>query len=162
VVDCLLKGDPRLDCIYVDSMLGWLARMLRILFGVPAVYSAELKDAELAETECFVVTRDKDLFRRRRGPTLLIATDDHVKWVAVFLKMGLRPFTKSACPVCGGALAEVSCKEAERAVGHEIYSNRCWRCVFCGRFYWVGSHWRGLRQLVEEAEKTMVDCLNIG
>jgi uncharacterized protein with PIN domain len=136
--------------------------MLRILFGVPAVYSAELKDAELAETECFVVTRDKDLFRRRRGSTLLIATDDHVKWVAAFLKLGLKPFTKSACPVCGGALAEVSCKEAERAVGHEIHSNRCWRCVFCGRFYWVGSHWRGLRRLVEEAEKTMVDCLNIG
>ena len=59
MVDCLLKGDPRLDCIYVDSMLGWLARILRILFGVSVVYNAELKDVELAETECLVVTRTK-------------------------------------------------------------------------------------------------------
>ncbi len=162
MVDCEFKGPLRVDCVYVDSMLGWLARMLRILFGLPAVYGVGLEDSDLAATECLVVTRDKELFRRRKGPTLLLTTDDHVKWLAVFLRLGLRPFEKSACPICGGPLVEVPCDVAEKAVGHRVLSHVCWQCASCGRYYWVGSHWRGLRRLVDDARTTVIQCLGIG
>ncbi|MGC9049909.1 MAG: Mut7-C RNAse domain-containing protein [Pyrobaculum sp.] len=161
-VECkgLDSGVP--DCIYVDAMLGWLARLLRILFGVRVVYSPSIGDSELAETECLVVTRDEELFKRRRGPAILLKTDSHVEWVAVFIALGMRPFERSRCPVCGGDLAEVDCREAEAAVGHEIRSERCWRCAVCGRYYWVGSHWRRLRRLVEEAGAVSVECRRSG
>ena len=87
MVDCLYKGPLRLDCIYVDSMLGWLARLLRIVFGLRVAYAPDLDDAELLRTECLVVTRDEEVFRARRGPALLLRTDDHVKWIAAFLSM---------------------------------------------------------------------------
>lgn len=145
------------NCVYVDAMLGWLARILRILFGASVVYSPDAEDVELVETECLVVTRDEELFRRRRGPTILLKTDDHVKWVSVFLNLGMRPFEKSVCPLCGGELEEVDCGEAEAAVGHKIRSEKCWRCARCGKYYWVGSHWRRLRRLVEEA-KAVAPC----
>jgi len=161
VVDCEFKGPLRVDCVYIDAMLGWLARMLRTLFGLPAVYKAELEDSELVATECLVVTRDRELFRHRKGPTILLTTDDHVKWIAVFLWLGLKPFEKSVCPVCGGPLIEVPCVEAEKAVGHRLLSHMCWRCASCGRYYWMGSHWRGLRKLVEDARKTAIRCQGI-
>lgn len=136
--------------------------MLRILFGARAIYSPDLDDSELAEADCLVVTRDEELFKTRRGPTLLIKTDDHVKWVSIFLKLGLRPLEKSVCPHCGGELVEVDCTEAEKAVGHPIASAACWRCTSCGRYYWVGSHWRRLRQLLDEAAEAQVTCLHTG
>jgi uncharacterized protein with PIN domain len=158
-VACELKGSPRADCIYVDAMLGWLARMLRILFGARVVYSPGASDSELAATDCLVVTRDEELFRVRRGPTLLLRTDDHDAWIAAFLRLGFRPFERTACPACGGELVEVDCGEAERAVGHAVVSERCWRCTSCGHYYWVGSHWRGLRELVERARRADVDIV---
>jgi len=162
VVDCLYKGPLRFDCIYVDSMLGWLARLLRIVFGLRVVYAPDLEDAKLLRTDCLVVTRDEEVFKARRGPTLLLKTDDHVKWIAVFLSMGLPPFVKTACPICGGELVEIDCGEAGRIVGHVVYSEKCWRCTSCGRVYWVGSHWRGIRSLVEAARRANVNCVHTG
>lgn len=159
MVDCIVKGEIRLNCVYVDSMLGWLARMLRILFGLKVVYNPSAEDSGLAGTECFLVTRDEELFNRRKGPALLLKTDDHVKWIAAFIKLGVTPFEKSLCPLCGGELVEIDCNEAMRLVGHEIRSAKCWRCTVCGHVYWVGSHWRRLRALVEEANAITLECL---
>lgn len=160
--ECKEISDRAFYCIYVDAMLGWLARMLRILFGAEVLYSSSIGDSELLKTNCLVVTRDEELFRQRRGPTILLKTDDHVKWIAVFLRLGMRPFEKTRCPECGGELVKVSCSEAEAAVGHAIQSASCWRCVNCGKYYWVGSHWRRLRQLVREAEEVRAECLGTG
>lgn len=161
MVDCLIKGEVDLSCVYVDSMLGWLARMLRILFGIKTLYAPDADDADLAKTTCVVATRDEELFKARRGPTILLKTEDHVKWIAVFIHAGARPLEKSLCPICGGELAEVDCADAEVAVGHKIMSNKCWRCTSCGKTYWRGSHWRRLEALLEQARATAVQCLRI-
>lgn len=162
MVDCLIKGRVNLDCIYVDAMLGWLARILRILFGLNVVYNSDLDDRELMATGCLVVTRDEALFNSRRGPTMLLTTDDHVKWLSIFLQLGAKPYEKTRCPKCGGVLAEISCREAEQRVGHSISSTRCWRCNNCGHIYWQGSHWRSLRQYIEKATTARAHCIHLG
>ncbi|MEM4897959.1 MAG: hypothetical protein QXR18_07135, partial [Pyrobaculum sp.] len=53
-----------------------------------------------------------------KPPAMFFATDDHVKWIAAFLRQGLAPFVESRCPQCGGVLKEYSCKDAEGVVGH--------------------------------------------
>ncbi|MEM1663744.1 MAG: Mut7-C RNAse domain-containing protein [Pyrobaculum sp.] len=158
MVDCLIKGGGDYDCVYVDSMLGWLAKMLRIVFGLVVYYKNDVDDSELLQTKCLVVTRDWELFRQKKPPAMFFATDDHVKWIAAFLRQGLAPFVESRCPQCGGVLKEYSCKDAEGVVGHAIRSSKCWRCVECGHVYWVGSHWRSLKRLVEEARRVEVIC----
>ncbi|MEM1926768.1 MAG: Mut7-C RNAse domain-containing protein, partial [Pyrobaculum sp.] len=65
MVDCLIKGGGDYDCVYVDSMLGWLAKMLRIVFGLVVYYKNDVDDSELLQTKCLVVTRDWELFRQR-------------------------------------------------------------------------------------------------
>ncbi|MFN3804238.1 MAG: Mut7-C RNAse domain-containing protein [Pyrobaculum sp.] len=162
MTDCIIKGAPHLGCIYVDSMLGWLARFLRIVFGLKVTYSPNIDDVELLKTQCLVVTMDEELFKNRRGPTILLKTGDHIVWISVFLSLGAKPFEKSTCPTCGGELAEVTCKEAESHVGHEIRSSQCWRCTSCGHIYWRGSHWRGIYDTVERASLIQRPCLHIG
>ncbi|MGC9170349.1 MAG: Mut7-C RNAse domain-containing protein [Thermoproteus sp.] len=157
MVTCLRKGGAAPSCVAVDAMLGWLARWLRIL-GVDARYG-EQSDEELAETPCLLVTRDRELFRRRRGPAVLLITDDHVVWISALMRtLGVKPFEKTRCPKCNAELEEIPCAEAERRAGHPIRSDRCWACPNCGSVYWEGSHWRGIREVVEKAAKTPVDC----
>ncbi|MEZ0318767.1 MAG: Mut7-C RNAse domain-containing protein [Pyrobaculum sp.] len=162
MVDCVIKGVVDLSCVYVDSMLGWLARMLRILFGIKTLYAPDADDADLKKTACVVVTRDEQLFKARRGPTILLKTEDHVKWVAAFISMGAKPLEKSACPICGGELREVDCAAVEAEVGHKIRSTKCWKCTSCGKVYWRGSHWRRLEALLQQARATSVQCLHTG
>lgn len=144
----------------VDAMLGWLARWLRII-GVDARYG-QLSDEELASTGCLLVTRDRELFKRRRGPAVLLLTDDHVEWIAALIGiMKAEPFKETRCPKCNAKLVEVPCSEAENAVGHPVYSNKCWKCPNCGSVYWEGSHWRGIRKVVDEALRKHVICAEI-
>jgi uncharacterized protein with PIN domain len=148
-VTCILKGGPA-KCVAVDAMLGWLARWLRIL-GVDAPPVGE-SDEELLSTPCLLVTRDRELFRRRKGPALLLLTDDHAAWLsAVINALGITPFRESRCPKCNALLYRVDCEEAERAVGHRVASAVCWRCPNCGSYYWLGSHWRGILSTVQRA-----------
>ncbi len=160
-VDCVVRGSPDLSCIYVDSMLGWLAKFLRIVFGLRVIYRPDLEDRELSTTPCLVVTMDGELFKIRKAPTVLFKTGDHVKWIAAFIHMGAVPFARSLCPTCGGELARVDCREAEQSVGHEIRSSQCWRCMSCSQVYWRGSHWRRITKLVEEASTAEIICLHI-
>lgn len=159
MTDCLVKGDPA-PCIHVDAMLGWLARWLRLAFGVEAAYSPHVDDSELMGSPCLVVTRDSRLFHARRGPTVLLLTEDHVKWIAALMSLGYRPGA-TRCPSCGGALDPVDCLEASRAVGHPIASRSCWRCGACGRYYWRGSHWRRIEATMAMARAAEVRCVRI-
>lgn len=154
---CRYKGGVAPNCVVVDAMLGWLARWLRII-GIDTAYG-DAPDEELARTSCLLVTRDRALFERRRGPALLLLTEDHVEWLSALIHLlNVKPFVESRCPKCNTVLREAPCSDAEALVGHKIYSNRCWICPNCGSVYWEGSHWRGLRTTVKEALQRDVRC----
>lgn len=159
MVTCVYKGDlSSAKCVVVDDMLGWLARWLRII-GVDVPPTAGRTDEELASTPCLLATRDRELFKRRKGPSLLLLTDDHVAWLSAVIKiLGLSPFNTTRCPLCNSPLIKVDCSEAERAVGHKILSTTCWRCPTCDNYYWPGSHWRGITQTVAKALIAAVEC----
>ncbi|MEL9990985.1 MAG: Mut7-C RNAse domain-containing protein [Thermoproteus sp.] len=157
MVTCIYKGGAVPRCVVVDAMLGWLVRWLRIV-GVDARYG-DLPDEELASTPCLLVTRDRELFKRRRGPAVLFLTDDHVAWISALIRLlGVEPLKESRCPKCNFKLVEIPCEEAERRVSHAIHSNRCWVCPNCGSTYWIGSHWVGIRKTIEAAIKRQVIC----
>lgn len=156
-MSCLYKGGPPPNCVAVDAMLGWLARWLRII-GVDARYSLA-SDEELASTRCLLVTRDKELFKRRKGPAVLLLTDDHVEWISALLRiLEVEPFKETRCPKCNARLVEAPCPEVESIMGHPVRSSKCWRCPSCGSAYWEGSHWRGIRKVVDEALRRRVVC----
>lgn len=138
-------------------MLGKLARYLRIL-GYDTYYSSELKDSELLEV-CnmgrILLTSDKGLYQtavKRSCQGYLIPPGVPMpKLLAMLAKEGLIELNidirKSRCPICNGELAKDTDEARLPTLRRETY-----KCNNCGNIYWIGSHWRTLLRVLNEAK----------
>lgn len=144
--------------VVVDSMLGKLARYLRIL-GVDTLYSPEYDDKrmieECAKGERVLITRDKVLHAKavRLGcKSVLIESESNVaRMLALLAGLGLvelelRP-ERSRCPICNGTLV----RSGRRGLAEGIAET--YICSSCSNTYWIGSHWRTIRRTLEEARE---------
>lgn len=153
----------------VDAMLGTLAKWLRIL-GFDACYDQTLSDHQLvrlARAEARVLlTRDRQLARRRGLHVLLIRSDDlesQIRQVLTDLGLELtRP--GSRCPVCNGQLEPMDHEVARSQVPdfvaktHRAFTH----CPACRRIYWRGTHWQrmeGRLDRLQEQAKTDKDVM---
>ncbi|ABW01851.1 Mut7-C RNAse domain-containing protein [Caldivirga maquilingensis] len=148
--------------VYVDSMLGWLSRWLRMI-GVMTIYRDDFSDDELAGLGGLVITRDRGLFNRRRGDTLLLLTDNHVHWlVASLMVLNVKPIIgdNSLCPVCGGRLIKVDSRNAAGEVPVNVIKRNptLLKCESCGKYYWVGSHHRGIGRTLNMVNELISKC----
>ncbi len=129
-------------------MHGSLARKLRI-YGYDVVYEANLDDRALivkaSDEDRWLLTSDKELYaaaqRRSVKVCLLTGRDDAHRVSELFRRLGLelpplRP-EASRCPICNSTL---KISDVEHGDEESYY-----RCVECGKLYWIGSHWPRLR-----------------
>jgi uncharacterized protein with PIN domain len=132
-----------------DAMLGTLAKWLRIL-GYDTLYDPALDDYQLmrlARAEGRVLlTRDRELARRRGVETLLIESEELDGQVHQVLDdLDLEPDQSfSRCPVCNDPLQPLN-REAARArvPAYVARTHQTFKiCPACQRVYWRGSHWR--------------------
>ena len=129
-------------------MLGTLGKWLRLL-GYDTVTATDQPDAVLvrqARAEGrLILTRDRELARRRGVDALLIADDDlDAQLAQVVRELRLvAPRPGSRCPHCNELLLSVTREDVADAVppyvlrSHEQFR----RCPACGQVYWRGSHW---------------------
>jgi uncharacterized protein with PIN domain len=150
----------------VDTMLGSLARWLRIL-GYDTTYDRKIEDWQIIkiakEEERVVVTRDRGLHSRalRSGLRSVYIDDpgDIPKSLALIaLLTGIRlrvDFEKTRCPLCNGDLMKVSKDKVKDKVPARVYSlyNDFWICSRCGNVYWVGSHWKTIEETLKQARE---------
>ena len=148
----------------VDSMLGSLARWLRML-GYDTVYAKGWHDARVLEVAAaegrVLVTRDHGLYRRalRRGVEASYVGEDLAEALALLsLRYGIRlevDPSASRCPLCNAPLKEVGREEVRGRVPPRVYEryDRFWVCTGCGQVYWMGGHWRGIRETLLEARR---------
>jgi uncharacterized protein len=151
----------------VDGMLGGLARWLRML-GYDAEYDSKMDDNTLLnhtqKDGTILLTRDQELHDRARKKSLssiLIlgkTEEDDLAQLAKNLGISLEiDMASTKCPKCGSPLREVSKDEASDSVppaSLKLY-DRFWKCTGanCGKTYWVGSHWKNIRQTLEKTRK---------
>jgi uncharacterized protein with PIN domain len=151
----------------VDGMLGGLARWLRIL-GYEVRYDASAKDNDLltiADDESMVLlTKDEELYQRAIARTiasaLVVGETEEERLAQMAITFGVHLETNMAetkCPECGASLTEKSKSDVTDKVPKESLKlyDRFWKCTNqnCGKVYWVGSHWKQIRQTLEEARK---------
>ncbi|WP_238375182.1 Mut7-C RNAse domain-containing protein [Vulcanisaeta thermophila] len=158
----------RYGTVYVDSMLGWLVRWLRML-GVSVNYTPSFSDDYLAGVNGLLITRDRNLFRLRRGESLLLLTMNHEHWLATaILVLGVEPSIngeRSLCPMCGSKLVRVGKDVIKNLVPPRVLSthDEFWLCTGCGRVYWVGSHHGRINAMLSRARelvgKLTVKCV---
>jgi uncharacterized protein with PIN domain len=155
-----------------DGMLGKLARWLRML-GQDVTYSTQLEDAELlaiAEQERrILLTRDSELYQRATAKGIAAfyveGQTEAEKLAELAGRFGF-PLTidlmRSRCPKCN---AEIRLTPKETLSGKVekntfTYYAEFWKCSDCGRVYWQGAHWDGIRATLEEAKKIKGSQLN--
>ena len=147
-----------------DEMLQKLARWLRIS-GIDVLAPRNLTDRELAnlakETGRVLLTRDRDLSRVKLCRTLYIRSD-RIEWQLREVVGAFPADTDrggmTRCPRCNGELSVIQkecldemddMKEIPTKV---MERNRVfYRCMDCGKYYWVGSHWKGIEPTLSGA-----------
>ncbi len=153
-------GEPR---FIVDSMLGGIARWLRML-GYDTLYYRFIEDWKILDIarreKRIIVTRDRGLCNRARKKKLLCiyleqdSVEERLAYLS--LKTGIRLYIdleRSLCPLCNGELLKVSKELVKDKVPRRVYEKHCdfWICRKCGRVYWIGSHWRGIEETLKKA-----------
>jgi len=139
----------------VDSMLGSLAKWLRIL-GYDTLYFSDLDDdnlARLARSEQRVLlTRDQGLAHRKGLKALLIKSEKLEEQIGQVLReLNLteqNPFSR--CPVCNTPLQAVDKEQVRDRVPPYVFQTqeRFSICPGCQRVYWRGSHWQKMNEKI--------------
>jgi uncharacterized protein len=147
---------PRL---YVDAMLGRLARWLRLM-GYDTAYWREGSDSAFirrarAESR-LIVTRDRQLAGRRGIHALRITSeslDEQISEARALLRdvASSEPEPFSRCPECNGRLENLSGQAARDLVPPYVWHTQSVfrRCPECSRIYWKGTHWPGMQARLE-------------
>lgn len=132
-----------------DSMIGRLARMLRLL-GYDTLYQPGLKPAGLAEPagreDRIILTRG-DTHLRFPGATNVFSVRseyarEQLREVVAEFSLDPKSGLWTRCTICNGAISPARKDEIKDLVKpkvFEIYSE-FYRCTGCGRVYWHGSH----------------------
>jgi uncharacterized protein with PIN domain len=141
---------------FADSMLGRLARWLRIL-GYDTAYEKVITDDKLvtrvlAENR-WLLTRDRYLARRRllRGRHSLIVDDDINDQLRqlqreLHLRLCIGEETCHRCADCNTGLIPIQAKEAAPLVPPFVAAHypTFILCPACRRVFWPGTQWRAL------------------
>lgn len=163
-----VRPEPLRDLRFVaDVHLGTLARMLR-MFGFDTLFAKDRGDEDIArlsrEQSRIVLTRDRSLLKRRivTHGCLVRSLAPREQLAEVFARFDLAGPALRATEGCAGTFRRcMSCNEPlvrvekstvlpllppQVAEAYEEFS----RCPGCGRLYWRGTHWEGMRRLAEE------------
>ena len=138
-----------------DAMLGKLARWLRLL-GYDTLYSQE-SDSIIVQharsQDRILLTRDRGLAARRGLRVILLTSTDLEMQVAqVHAAVGIPPLIPR-CMICNGSLNFISLEMAHPHIPPHIAATHrdFHQCQQCGKIYWSGTHWDGIRSRIDRA-----------
>lgn len=149
----------------LDSMLGKLARWLRIL-GYDAEYHRDFDDDQLlkvAETENrILLTRDRALHRRAIMNDLRSHFLTDVKlssWLTSLkrsygIRLELDTHTPR-CSLCNQLLSLLKSPSKLDSLPYKIRKSytEFWSCPECSKIYWQGSHWKNMIEFAETVSR---------
>ncbi len=150
-----------------DSMLGSLARWLRIL-GYDTLYYRNVEDwklLQIAKSDGRVLlTRDLGLYRKalKKGVMCVyLESSDIAESLALMArKLGISlrfDGNNTRCPLCNTLLVLIPRAEALHLIPPEVgrkYEN-FWRCPKCMKVFWQGNHWGTIGKILEDANELM-------
>lgn len=144
----------------IDSMLGTLARKLRI-FGFDSLYYNHIDDDVLLsickDDDRILLTSDKELFKRavkeNIGCIFVYGIEEDCL-VKIFETLDIKlefDISNSRCPLCNSRLITPSKDRLKGIVPDKVYENnqRFYLCEMCEKIYWEGSHIRKMRSLIK-------------
>ena len=131
-------------------------------------YDSNVMDNDLLrianEENMVLLTRDEELYRRALArkitSALVLGETEEERLAQMASTFGVvlnADMAETKCPECGSNLKETPKNDLVDEVplaSLKLY-DQFWKCtdLNCGKVYWVGSHWKQMRQTLEEARK---------
>ncbi len=156
---CVRDRTLRVPRFIADVHLGGLAHLLR-MSGFDTLYETDFDDSEIAAIAAregrIVLTRDRELLKRR-GIThgcyvhrLKSTQQLREVFERLDLVRNMRPFT--LCLYCNAPLHAVDKALVQQRLPPAVreHYERFSTCDVCQRVFWEGSHWRRMRELLDE------------
>ncbi len=149
------------DRYLADLMLMRLARWLRMAGQDVSNPPEGADDSDLIEIALkekrTLLTRDKVLARRCEKAgigSLLIISSDLDEQLGELEDAGIvLELNPERCTLCNGPLEEVESSEIVGDPPRLEEGATFWRCERCGKLYWQGSHWRGIRKRLDGEDR---------
>ncbi len=152
----------------VDSMLGNLAKKLRIL-GYDSKYFSSIEDDKLVliakNEKRIILTKDEQLAKnaekQNMGFVLIRGSDESEQIMQISAKIKLERFVvdtnSSRCIACNGNLQPV---EKFRIIGKVPEGvlereKKFWMCDSCKKIYWEGTHFEKLQEFAAKLNDRM-------
>lgn len=157
------KAPPPGDtpALFVDAMLGRLARWLR-LAGYDTAFWREGSDEQLIaaarQQGRLIVTKDRGLAGRRGIDAVRIDADALDRQIAeargALAHRGAVPQPFTRCAECNGAVELLPREHARDLVPPYVWQTQSEfrRCAACGRVYWKGTHWPAVWARLAESD----------
>ena len=146
----------------IDQMLMRLGRWLRLI-GLDVANPPEGDDRQLLELALrekrTLVTRDKmltDMCRRAGADFILIESSHLDDQLREILKSGINiEINPQRCTTCNGPLSPLNPEDAldpdlKKQISHLDGERPLWICRECRKVYWEGSHWKRIKDKLEE------------
>lgn len=152
-----VAGGQAVPRFLVDGTAGKLARWLRILgFDVMFVTACDPASvARLARQSGRVVLTRSGEVAARLGEASILLGSEHLRGqlgqvVAAVGPDACRPFTR--CNVCNVELEKVEKNTVRGRVPEFVYDTQesFSSCPECGRYFWHGTHWANMLELVRQ------------
>lgn len=161
--------DQPFICFIADSMLGRLARWLRIL-GYDTAYEKVITDEALVERTVregrWLLTRDRRLVLRKllRGRHTLLDADDVAGQLRqlhrdLAIDLDLTHQRAYRCAGCNVLLTSISHADAAPLVPPFVAQEHreFLRCPRCRRLFWPGTHWQDFNRRLTAIRARSVD-----
>jgi uncharacterized protein len=142
-----------------DSMLGRLARWLRIL-GYDAVYETSISDNDLIARALrenrIILTMDRELADRKSAKNVLLIKSydykEQLKHVITYYKIDCESHIFSRCLLCNEQLNSIEKGKIKDKVPSYVYEahDEFDICPHCSRIYWSGTHRVNILKMLDE------------
>jgi uncharacterized protein len=142
-----------------DSMLGRLARWLRIL-GYDAVYETSISDNDLIARALrenrIILTMDRELADRKSAKNVLLIKSydykEQLKHVITYYKIDCESHIFSRCLLCNEQLDSIEKEKIKDKVPSYVYEahDEFDICPQCHRIYWSGTHRVNILKMLDE------------
>ncbi len=137
--------------IIADSMLGKLARYLRIM-GYEVEYITPDRDDDFIVNNSqgnLVLTRDRELHSRINSSILIKSYDPIDQLLEIKDRLPAPTFRSwELCPICSFRLEKVESRNGLPDYVSKI-AEEIFYCPRCNKYYWQGSHTSNFKKMME-------------
>jgi hypothetical protein len=146
---------------FVDAMLGNIARKLRLL-GYDSQYFSDICDNKLIDSarkeKRIIISKDEELIKKAQKLGMKSIYISHTKEIEQFFEIISSINLKriqingnvARCPKCNSLTESVDKNSVKEKIPQGVFksNDRFWRCNYCNKFYWEGTHIKNLQEFV--------------